>query len=118
MYAELGACLGNGCLHVYGIGCMYAELGACLGNGPWLACGVGCLSGSRVFSQAPKLALARPQPGPGPRGATLCSKAPAGALLHRAYRILGGLRPPRPPNKSPFGLPDTLLTDTYRLTHV
>ena len=112
MCAELSECFGNGCLHVCGIGCMfgerlfacmrnwvhvcgigcmYAELGACLGNGPRLACGVGCMSGSRVLSQAPKLALAT-GPGPRPRGATLCSKAPAGALL-RASRILGGSTP-------------------------
>ena len=49
MYAELGACFGNGCLHECRIACMSAELGACLGNSPWLVC------------EAPKLA-----PGPGP----------------------------------------------------
>ena len=43
------------------------------------------MSGSRALSQAPKLV---PALGPGPRGATLCSKAPAGTLLHRAYRTL------------------------------
>ena len=30
MYAELGACLGNSCLHVCGIGCRVGELGACM----------------------------------------------------------------------------------------
>ena len=43
MYAELSACLGNGCLHVCGLGCMYAELGACLGNGFLHVCGIGCM---------------------------------------------------------------------------
>ena len=43
MYAELGACLGNACSHVCGIGCMYAEFGACLGNGCSHVCGIGCM---------------------------------------------------------------------------
>ena len=57
MYAELGACLGNGCLHVCGIGCMYAELGACLGKRllarmrNWVhVCRVGCMSGKRLLA--------------------------------------------------------------------
>ena len=33
MYAELGACLGNGCLHVCGIGCMFGKrFCACMQN--------------------------------------------------------------------------------------
>ena len=47
MYAELGACLGNGCLHVCGIGCMFGErLGACLGTVLSLSAELGaCLAG-------------------------------------------------------------------------
>ena len=160
MYAELGACLGNGCLHVYGIGCMSAELGACLGNGclhvcgigcmyaelgacmrSWVhVCGVGCMSGERslaclrswvlVWEQG---AFPSPQAGPGPwpqarAGPWPQARAP-GALLCAARRLRapcctepivpwGAPPPPDPPNKSPLGLPDAFLADTYWLTHV
>ena len=62
-YAELGACMGNSCFHVCGIGYMFAELNAYLGNGPWLACGVGCLSGDQGAFPSSQ---AGPGPGSGP----------------------------------------------------
>ena len=49
MYAELGACLGNGCLHVCGIGCTSGNwLVACMRHCVHV-CGVGCVSGERLF---------------------------------------------------------------------
>ena len=73
MNAELGACLGNGCLHVCGIRHMFWErLFACMRN--WAhVWGVGCMSGERslaclrswvrVWEQG---AFQSPQAGPGP----------------------------------------------------
>ena len=73
MCVELGACLGNGCLHVCGIGCILGErLGACMRN--WVhVCGVGRMSGERslaclrswvlVWQQG---AFPKSQAGPGP----------------------------------------------------
>ena len=49
MYVELGACLGNVCLHVCGLGCMSTELGAFLRN--WVhVCGIGCMSRRRLLA--------------------------------------------------------------------
>ena len=110
MYAELGACMRNW-VHVCGVGCMCAELGACLGNGPWLACGVGCLSGSRVLSQAPKLAPA-PGPRPGPQWRYSVQQGACRLFAAQSLSYPGGLRPPDP-QKFALRAPRVFMADYF-----